>query len=168
MIVNKIQSFQISCQIKYEQLDEYFATKNYSSRPKMKKITLNSSTILIFPTMKARIMGTPSNQLETIDQLRCRLKANIFNLKVQSMTIVHNIGHPINLDELQKHPKFNYEPELFCAAYSSTLKNIPHINIFHSGKVVITGVKTTYPHEALFNSHFWRRLITFTKHGYCA
>jgi len=75
---------------------------------------------------------------------------------IQTITATHDVGRPINLQKLHMaiHEKFNYgasydmpgymnlyEAELFPALQLRIWGMAMHVNIFATGKCVITGLK---------------------------
>ena len=63
-------------------------------------------------------------------------------LSMQSVTVVHDLRHTVNLFLLSNSsPLIQYEPELFPAARLLAFRPLC-VNVFASGKVVITGLRT--------------------------
>ena len=63
------------------------------------------------------------------------------------MTLVHCLPAPVNPHKLCQHVKFHAEWELFPAVKWLGAGSGVHVNIFHTGKVVATGVKSIYDAE---------------------
>ena len=96
-------------------------------------------TIIIFKTGKCRIMGckTPLSTLTN-------LPYNIHLQCIQSATATYDYGSLINLQALSLHtPHVMFEPELFPAARLQQFNPLC-VNVFASGKIVITGLKTLH------------------------
>ena len=68
------------------------------------------------------------------------LQYDIQNIRMQSMTVVINLGLGINLYKLSKLIKCWFEPELFPALRINKYDPIC-VNVFASGKIVILGLK---------------------------
>jgi TATA-box binding protein (TBP) (component of TFIID and TFIIIB) len=95
----------------------------------------NGLTLLVFKTRKCRIMGATSTNISIPDY--------ITNVRLQSMTITFNLGHTVNLIGMHEAnlSSTGYEAEIFPALHLRQYHPI-HVNIFASGRVVLTGVKT--------------------------
>jgi len=94
-------------------------------------------TIIIFPKHgHGRIMGKEANE----ENLQKEIGLNYKDFQLQTKTMVMDLNRQIDIDTL-KIGGF-YEPELF-AARTVRYKNLV-INIFHTGKVVILGVKNQH------------------------
>ncbi len=132
-IVNKVVSFQINDAITYEEIKKKYATKVYNGRPTMLLLKTINNTIIIFQNLKGRVMGNPNTINETINDLPFKVS----NVVIQTCTYTHSMTGEINLLKIT-YP-FHYEGELFPAAYIKLMN--AHVNIFHTGKLVITGVK---------------------------
>ena len=91
-------------------------------------------TIIFFRSGNCRIMGC-RKPLENNE-----LQYNIQNIRMQSMTVVINLGQMINLYKLSKLTRCWFEPELFPALRLNKYDPIC-VNVFASGKVVILGLK---------------------------
>ena len=91
-------------------------------------------TIIFFKTGNCRIMGC-KKPIE-----KSELKYDIQDIRMQSMTVVKNLGISINLYKLSRKVKCWYEPELFPALRLTKYDPIC-VNIFSSGKIVILGLK---------------------------
>jgi TATA-box binding protein (TBP) (component of TFIID and TFIIIB) len=68
------------------------------------------------------------------------LPYNITNVTIQSITVTCDYGQPINLKALAVNTPSIYEPELFPSV-RLTCFNPLCVNVFHTGKIVITGLK---------------------------
>lgn len=132
-LVNKVIRFTVNDKIPFEILTKY-ATKVYKGRPTMILFKNFDNTVIIFKSLKGRIMGNPNKMKETLDNL----PFDIANVHVQTCTYTHDFNHEINLQKLNN--SFHYEAELFPAAYSTIFG--AHVNIFHTGKIVVIGVKS--------------------------
>ena len=134
-VVNKVIRFKISSYLDYKDLYK-FATKIYVGRPTMIKIKINGNTVIIFRNMKGRIMGSSENMNETLSSL----PFDVEDVKIQTLTFTDSISQTINLWKLNL--PFFYEGEIFPAAAYIKFQDGAHINIFHTGKLVLTGVKS--------------------------
>ena len=61
-------------------------------------------------------------------------------ISFQTMTAAYAYPYHINLDKLSELVECYYNPESFPAVQVRRYKPI-HVNVFHSGKVTITGLK---------------------------
>ena len=91
-------------------------------------------TIIFFRSGNCRIMGC-KKPLEKYD-----LQYDIENIRMQSLSVVVNLGITINLYKLSKLTRCWFEPELFPALRLNKYDPIC-VNVFASGKVVILGLK---------------------------
>lgn len=128
----------------------------YKNRPQMLKIKIEPGiTLLIFKSLKFRLMVSKRKTDRIIDtKLLDRNLPRQFwveNFELQSQTIVFQLPfNSVNLYKLSSN-FFCFEPELFPAArliFKSNENNQKTerykecVNVFASGKVVITGFKT--------------------------
>lgn len=130
----------------------------YNQLPQMIKLVLdNDATLLIFNNLKFRLMAkgnlVDQSCVQSILPKNCQVKDFVF----QSCTIVGQLPiESINMNKLP-HPYFSYTPELFPAARLVYMPNGKDrynecINVFASGKYVITGVKSP-PARLLYHLH---------------
>ena len=95
-------------------------------------------TLIVFPSGRGRLMGIKSpltSAIVTVGAVSVRVGS------IQSATVVVNMQRTYDLHDVAKKLQVMYEPELFPAA--RVLKFNPLcVNLFCSGKVVITGLKT--------------------------
>ena len=96
----------------------------------MVKFYYNGVIILLFKSMKARIMGAPDNQKDVLKKIHYK------NLKLTTMSVTHDFKRKLNLNKLP----LQYEPELFP---SCVYRAPEYCNIFGSSKIVILGVKSS-------------------------
>jgi TATA-box binding protein (TBP) (component of TFIID and TFIIIB) len=68
------------------------------------------------------------------------LPYNITNVTIQSITVTCDYGQPINLKDLAENAPSMYEPELFFAVRLTDFNPLC-VNVFHTGQIVITGLK---------------------------
>ena len=124
-IVNKVIKFKT--RFPYNLIKELYPKHTeYTHKPRMLKFKDGENTIIIFKSLKGRIMG-PSNELN--------LKFPIENVELSTMTITHEFNFFIDLE----NTNFIYLPELFAAGYQRFPE---YCNIFHNGKLIILGVKS--------------------------
>ena len=129
--VNRIYTLQILSNIESLPID-----KIYHGSPTMKKIKIAGSSILIFPSNKARFMGREKKQV--LIQFLNKNKIDFRKLKAISKTVVLRLNFMI---DLYKVKNAIFEPELLMAAQIS--EPGLHLNIFHNGKVVLLGKRLT-------------------------
>lgn len=108
------------------------------TRPNQVTIKLSSCTLVVFRTGSCRIMGC-KQPLTTLDDIPYRVCID----RIQSVTVTANIGTSVILRNLKG---VVYEPELFPAARIKKFNPLC-VNLFHSGKVVILGLKDLAYHE---------------------
>lgn len=131
-LVNKVSKFVVVNKTYFELTK--LAHKVYKGKPAMVVFKTSKNTILVFRSLKGRIMGEPGASSESL----AKMPFNVINLEIQTLTYTHKLAHEINLLKLS-HP-FHYEGELFPAGYYKDAGI--HVNIFHTGNIVLTGVKT--------------------------
>ena len=126
--------------IKLEDLIPY-TTKFYNHRPRMIKYHKNGITILVFTSLRFRLMGKGDIHKQILQDFLHMLpwKSHVGEMTC-SMTVSHQLPvKHINLHKLDRR-YFQVEMELFPAA-KLIHKGHEHVNIFHSGKLIITGVR---------------------------
>ena len=147
-VVCQIYRGQLSADCTLEQL-EPFATNFYSHRPRMIRFRLNGITLLIFTSFRFRLMGRGDQHLAVLHSFLKKLpwQLKVSNLHLSTSTVVHDLGHSVNLYSLESD-HFFVELEIFPAAIFRH-GGKEHINVFHTGRLVITGVqnfdKINYP-----------------------
>ena len=106
----------------------------FRNRPTQCVLRYQEYTIILFPSGKCRIMGCkqPINPSS--------LPLNITIQSIQSITVTCDFGEPINLNLLARNSPSMYEPEIF-PALRLTYYDPLCVNVFHTGKIVITGLK---------------------------
>ena len=99
-------------------------------------------TILIFRTGNCRIMGC-RKPLTEFDKLPFGIKIQ----SLQSITVTYNFKQSIDLHKLSQMmgTDCSYEPEIF-PALRYLHYNPLCVNIFHSGKMVILGIRLSLIH----------------------
>lgn len=116
--------------------------KRVSPRPNMMVYKANGNTLLVFQSGKARLLGKVDNQADVLKKIQFR------NITVSTMTIIYDFKQNFDLGTLP--PQIQWDPELFNAAFYK-FKKI-HLNIFHTGKIVILGAKKTEEAAMALNS----------------
>ena len=100
-------------------------------------------TLIVFSSGKCRLMGCKQpirNAFITVNMVTMRIDS------VQSMTVTADMQKTFILQEVAKKIKVIYEPELFPAARILEFHPLC-VNLFASGKVVVTGLKTLNCYE---------------------
>ena len=92
-------------------------------------------TIVLFWNGNCRVMGCK----KPIDT--ATLPLNIVIERVQSVSVTIDLKQSINLYSLSEIIPCYYEPEIFPALRLTNFNPLC-VNVFHTGKVVITGLKT--------------------------
>jgi TATA-box binding protein (TBP) (component of TFIID and TFIIIB) len=119
------------------------STKLYFPSPKMIRLRVESFTILIFNNGKIRVMGNVgAHTIDSLNALCAYILERKVNLNHISDTIIISLDRPINCysfaQQYSSYTKILYETELFPAL--SILEFAPtHVNVFHTGKIVILG-----------------------------
>lgn len=165
MIVNCVCSAQLQGHGRTLKDLFLFADKVYNQRrPTMAVFKRSGSTIMVFTSMKCRIMGMPSistsnPSLLLLDQVIEAQKSilaswsqekfiqmNVVNFTITTSTMTHKLPKEINFYHYQNFLYFDLE--IFCGAKflfdTSGVGGIEfdgHVNVFSSGQVVVTGVK---------------------------
>ena len=104
-------------------------------KPRQCILNYTDYKIIMFPNGKCRIMGCKKPIVDT------DLPLNIKMEKMQSVTVCMNLKQNINLIDLAQKVPCSYEPELF-PALRLTEFNPLCVNVFHTRKIVILGIKT--------------------------
>lgn len=120
-------------------------TLNFSNRTPCQAIIRipNKYTLIVFPSGNARLMGCKApieSSCVKIDQITVLIKC------IQSVTVVVDMRRTfnlINVSLLHWNNGIIYEPELFPAIRIMEFAPLC-VNLFASGKVVITGLKTLH------------------------
>ena len=123
-----------------------FSFPPFLEPPRQKIIKLSNLTLLIFPSGKCRLMGL-CKPLTDISSLPVK----VTDLKIQSITVVFDLGYELNLLRLSRQlsPRTcMFEPELF-PALRLTHFNPLCVNVFASGKIVVLGLKQLSYHNIL-------------------
>ena len=120
---------------------EPFVTRIYKGRPTMLKYSQNGITLLIFTSLKFRLMGK-SDHLFVLDDFISKISAK-FQVSYEILSISYSarvqlsIAH-INLYKLNRE-HFYHEPELFpCASLRHECKE--NVNVFSSGVCIVNGL----------------------------
>lgn len=140
-LVNRVYRGEISAvdflDIEKRCIAHHFLLRYYSHRPTMLKISLKpKGTLLIFTTGKFRVMGMidPNAVSQCLEQVTGQPQT--FLLQTDTVTL---LSRPIKYTILKRHcPYLTYEPELFPAIHIRKWPDV-HVNLFHSGQVVILG-----------------------------
>jgi TATA-box binding protein (TBP) (component of TFIID and TFIIIB) len=117
-------------------------------------------TLLIFTSFRFRLMGGGGNHVRVLRKFIASLpwrdevnnKVTEENLRLSNMTVTHQLPYDnINLQLLAKRDSrhFRVELEIFPAAHWLHGSGGEHVNIFHTGRVVITGVPSINKAEHL-------------------
>jgi TATA-box binding protein (TBP) (component of TFIID and TFIIIB) len=107
----------------------------------MIRIRINDLTILVFNNLKVRIMGKGNGHQKVFDEFLSHIpKVKVLSpLQLMSFTATYKFPFNINIQNLDPS-KYNIDLETFPAAVLRH-KGTENVNIFVSGKVVITGLK---------------------------
>jgi TATA-box binding protein (TBP) (component of TFIID and TFIIIB) len=128
---------------------QYKKAVMYEQQPQMAVIKSKNLKLVVFKSGKFRVMGP-----QTTAGAACRLAQKYFKtekiapLEWQTSTVVLDLKRSINLAKLYEHERVGtnrfvyYEPETFPGLTLNCFGSC-HVNVFASGKVVITGIKRT-------------------------
>ena len=110
------------------------------NRPKMVVIKLDIGTMLIFPSLKFRLMGAKG---EYVQQKMETLGIHVLTFRLQTLTISANLNRTINLNAVsnllaKRGFKVLCERELFASLLVKT--RLGTVNLFTSGKCMFLGV----------------------------
>jgi TATA-box binding protein (TBP) (component of TFIID and TFIIIB) len=138
---------------------EPYATHYYQHRPRMIKYRCSRRqiTLLIFTNFRFRLMGGGEEHMlvlhEFLHSLPWRDAVDVVGeVCMSNMTVTHQLPYDnINLHTLAQREttRFRAELELFPAAQWLHGQGGEHVNIFHTGRVVITGVQSINKAERL-------------------
>lgn len=93
-------------------------------------------TVIVFENGSCRVMGC-KEPIRTLDDLPVKIVLH----RMQSVTLVIDLGRKVNLYNLAKSANVLFEPELFPSCRLCAFKPLC-VNVFSSGKIVLTGLKT--------------------------
>jgi TATA-box binding protein (TBP) (component of TFIID and TFIIIB) len=118
-----------------------YAHVHYQHKPVMVKFRSRNVTLLIFTNFKFRLMGGGDAHMETLQDFLQPLPWNfvVTRISLTNTTAVHQLPYHINLHKLRNNDRFSVDMELFPAA-KFRHNGREHVNVFHTGQVVITGV----------------------------
>ena len=105
----------------------------FRHHPTMAVIKCEEGTLIVFKNKRCRLMGM-KKPLSTLDKIPIKIHIE----RVMSRTIMIDYGKTINL---YKFKRDFYEPEIFPAVKLKKFAPI-NVNIFGSGKIIVTGVKS--------------------------
>ena len=120
----------------------HFTHVFYQHRPRMLKYNKNGVTLLIFTSLRFRLLGKGEAHLQLLEDFLLHLPWTIrVATQIQvNMTVTHQLEKCVNLHRLSHNNRFSTELELFPAAkFIHTGRE--HVNVFHTGRIVITGVR---------------------------
>ena len=137
-------------------LDDFFkfADKKFQHRPTMALFKRNGQSILLFTSLKCRCMGFPSNASKTNDTLEEIIKKQhetladfarefvclLSNLTFVTSTMTYKL--PFQVNYYKNIHCLQFDLEIFCASKFINNHSSIHINIFHNGIVIATGIKS--------------------------
>ena len=136
-----------------------FADKIYNHRPTMAIFKRSGMTIMVFTSFKCRIMGLPivHGERKSLNDLMkmassilrqwiCEIKEDwgedvgLIDFTFLTSTMTHKIPSLINFHKNQHC--LNFDLELFCGAKFTSAPPSTHVNVFSTGQVVATGLKS--------------------------
>ena len=168
-IVNVVIQGDLHADVDLEYLATYERDVKYNPRTFSGAILKNTEIggcCLIFKNGKMNCNGNKS-----VQEAQTRIKqyadlignhgfcTNIQDIKVISMTGVYQLSGRLDFDKLCKALNALYEPEIHNATMLKRGK--VHYNCFHTGKVVITGIKDT---EAIYPTLLELEMCTVDDH----
>lgn len=140
-ITNMVVAFSLPFQINLNQLANIYPQTDY--RPKRFNgaiIKRKINCLLVFRNGKINVVGSKS--LEDAEDAVNELCSYLHQKKEYTSRIVNivaacGLGQPIVLNDLAKNGDFEYNPEIYPAAYYVIGK--AKISVFHTGKLIFTG-----------------------------
>jgi TATA-box binding protein (TBP) (component of TFIID and TFIIIB) len=133
-VVNINYQGRITCPI--EELD--FSTTKTTPQMLTFKCEVDGVKLIVFRSGKCRLMGCKE---PVIKPIKCQVPYRI--TKLMSVTLTMDIQRPVNLYKMSMElgaRKCQFEPEIFPAARLIMFNPIC-VNVFHSGKIVVLGVR---------------------------
>lgn len=109
--------------------------KFYKYKPRM-AVLKGNPTVIVFENGSCRVMGC-KEPIQSLDNLPVKIVLQ----RMQSATLVIDLGKNINLYKLAESSDTVFEPELFPSCRLGKFNPIC-VNVFCSGKIVVTGLKT--------------------------
>ena len=142
-----------------------YAHTFYQHKPRMIKYRHEGITILIFTSLRVRLMGGGETHAAVLrlflDSLPWPIAVVGTELRLSNMTVTHHLPFCLNLHKLISHHKhFSTELEIFPAA-KFLHGGREHVNVFHTGRIVITGVRDINNVE----NHILPRLLPLLQHA---
>lgn len=142
-----------------------FADRVYNHRPTMLLFKRSGVSIMVFTSMKCRVMGLPQSEKPTLDRLvelqRLILttwakehEMNVIHFKLTTSTMTHKLPSAVNF--YKNEHCLHFDLELFCAAKFLSNDSC-HVNVFHSGHVIVTGLKSEENMHTIL-THLYRQL----------
>jgi transcription initiation factor TFIID TATA-box-binding protein len=171
---NVVVTVNLGCRLDLDKITQ--TARNAEFNPKrfqavILRIREPRTTALIFSSGKMIVTGAKSDRdarnaamKYTAIVQKCGFPASFSEFKVQNITATCDCGFPIRLEGfIYAHSRnATYEPELFPGlVYRMTDPKVVLL-IFVSGKVVLTGAKTTESLEQAFEK-IWTDLLAFRK-----
>ena len=157
---NVVCSGRLDCQYDFNDFIP-LADRAYLHKPRMLKFRRNGITLLIFNNLKFRTMGGQGLDHEIIYQLHKNTLHQILtsfpwacqslNMEITTMTFSFQVPYFINFHYLSEQ-HFYVDTEMFPAAKLLHTGSC-HVNVFATGHVVATGVKS-YSHAMTLIDQF--------------
>lgn len=153
VVTNIVLKFCLPFDIDLHKLKDHFENTDY--RPKRFNgaiVKTKNNCMLVFRNGKVNVVGSKTEESAhaVIDQLCGKLGHSNINCKGQVVNIVakSTLGRAINLQNLGSDGEFEYNPELYPAAYYKFGK--AKVSVFHTGKLIFTGFTIR---NDLFDAH---------------
>lgn len=154
-VINLMRTMKVECPLDLEELHRRHGGKLFHGRPEMLLLRLkNGKNVQLFRGGTVQILGAIPQQEaermrhEILQRLCLSMRAP---LAISNMVVTAQLKN-LRFQKIAKSSRdIFYETELFPAALIT--KWLPaHVAVFHTGKVVITGVKSVSHYLTLLNS----------------
>jgi len=155
-IINLMREMKVDQSIPLENVFQLFKEESvfHRGRPEMivMKMKVNGRNLQLFRGGKIQILGPISN--EEADRMRCEIvrrlqrvpkmeKCQVSPWTITNMVASLQLPYSVNLKNIAySNHDLSYEVELFPAALIRKW-HPAHIAVFHNGKVIVTGIKST-------------------------
>lgn len=140
-VTNMVVAFSLPFEIDLNQLINIYPQTDY--RPKRFNgaiIKTKINCLLVFRNGKINVVGNKriEDAEDAVDELCLKLqKKKEYTRRIVNIVATCALSHPIVLNDLANNGDFEYNPEIYPAAYYNIGK--AKISVFHTGKIIFTG-----------------------------
>lgn len=141
-VTNMVVTYSLPFDIILSNLSNIYHSVDY--RPKRFNgaiIKRSKNCMLVFRNGKVNVVGNKKKQ--DADEAICELCSKLGEFseniqgKIVNIVATCSLGYPIILNDLAKNGDFEYNPEIYPAAYYIIGKS--KVSVFHTGKLIFTG-----------------------------